>query len=129
RLVTASHAGELTRADLRDYLQHVQLDFVSPHRPRIAGSPEQTESKSKEYLAWMKELGRVVPLHYQEPFRRDFGKWNPSAMDFVTDLEGALAGGAAAWCWHNGANRQGHPRRSFDLREKRLFEQLDDEER
>jgi hypothetical protein len=80
----------------------------------------------------MKELGREVPLHYQEPFRRDFGKWQPRAEDYVTDLKGALAGGAAGWCWHNGDNRsakEGQPRRSFDLREKRLFAQLDEEER
>src|SRR5262249_53597100 len=45
--------------------------------------------------------------------------------------KGALAGGAAGWCWHNGdgrAAKDGRPRRSFDLREKRLFEQLDEEE-
>ena len=44
---------------------------------------------------------------------------------------GANAGGAAGWCFHNGdvrARPDGQPRRSFDLREKRLFEQLDEEE-
>jgi len=44
---------------------------------------------------------------------------------------GAGAGGAAGWCFHNGDERSakdGQPRRSFDLREKRLFEQLDEEE-
>src|SRR5207302_3817634 len=60
-----------------------------------------------------------------------FGSWQPRAADYVTDLKGALAGGAAGWCWHNGANRaakDGRPRRSFDLRAKRLFAQLDQEE-
>jgi hypothetical protein len=79
----------------------------------------------------MKELGREVPLHYQEPFRRDYGGWKPRAEDFVSDLEAARAGGAAGWCWHNGDNRgakDGLPRRSFDLREKGLFEKLDEEE-
>jgi hypothetical protein len=131
RLVTASHAGDLSRDDLGEYLKTVQVDFLSPHRPRAAGTPGETEARSKEYLAWMKELGCEVPLHYQEPFRRDFGTWQPRAEDYVTDLKGALAGGAAGWCWHNGANRtakDGRPRRSFDLREKRLFEQLDEEE-
>jgi hypothetical protein len=131
RLVTASHAGDFSRADLREYLLTVRVDFLSPHRPRTAGSSKQTEAKSKEYLAWMKEFGRLVPLHYQEPFRRDFGPWQPRTEDYVTDLKGALAGGAAGWCWHNGDNRaarDGRPRRSFDLREKRLFEQLDEEE-
>jgi hypothetical protein len=131
RLVTASHAGDLSRADLGEYLTTVRVDFLSPHRPRTAQSPGQTEAKSKEYRAWMKELGRETPLHYQEPFRRDFGGWQPRAEDFVTDLQGALAGGAAGWCWHNGDNRaakDGRPRRSFDLRAQRLFEQLDAEE-
>ena len=77
----------------------------------------------------MRELGRVVPVHYQEPFRRDFSKgWQPTAEDFVTDLRGAIRGGAAGWCFHNGDNRWGHdaqPRRSFDMRKRRLFEQLD----
>jgi hypothetical protein len=42
------------------------------------------------------------------------------------------AGGASGWCWHNGDNRaakDGQPRRSFYLREQRLFAQLDEEER
>jgi hypothetical protein len=131
RLVTASHAGDVSRADIREYLQTVRVDFLSPHRPRTAGSARETEARSRSYLARMKELGRQVPLHYQEPFRRDFGSWQPRAEDYVTDLKGALAGGAAGWCWHSGANRaakDGRPRRSFDLRERRLFTQVDDEE-
>jgi outer membrane protein assembly factor BamB len=131
RLVTASHAGDIGRTDLNEYLQIVRVDFLSPHRPRTADSAGQTEARSKEYLAWMQELGREVPLHYQEPFRRDFGNWQPRAEDYVTDLKGALAGGAAGWCWHNGDNRaakDGQPRRSFDLREQGLLAQLDLEE-
>ncbi|MCS6860328.1 MAG: hypothetical protein NZT92_08430, partial [Abditibacteriales bacterium] len=132
RLVTASHAGDVSRDELRAYLLTVKVDFITPHRPRDATSPKQTEAQSRQYLAGMKELGRVVPLHYQEPFRRDFGSWQPTAEDFITDLRGAKAGGAAGWCFHNGDTRaqpDGKPRRSFDLREKRLFEQLDEEER
>ena len=69
--VTAPHHGiDLTKDDRRDYVQTVGVDFLSPHRPRNADSPKQTEGKSKEYLTWMKELGRSVPVHYQEPFRR-----------------------------------------------------------
>ena len=80
----------------------------------------------------MKELGRIVPLHYQEPFRRGYGGWQPMAEDFLKDAEGARAGGAAGWCFHNGGNRSRadeQPRRSFDLSERRLFDQLDEEER
>ncbi len=131
RLVTASHAGELTRDDVEQYLAKCQLDFLSPHRPRNARSPWQTAEKTRECLAWAKELGRVAPVHHQEPFRRDFGAWQPKAEDFLTDARQAREGGAAGWCLHNGSPKGDAkgPRRSFDLREKRLFDQLDAEER
>ena len=131
-LLTASDGGDVPTDELREYLETVKVDFVSPHRPREAHSPAQTEAKTKEYMAQMNQDGRVVPVHYQEPFRRGYGKWNPKAEDFVADLRGALAGGAAGWCFHNGAEHDAsdsQPRRSFDLRVKRLFDQLDDEER
>jgi hypothetical protein len=132
RLCTASYAGDMTNDDLREYLLTVQVDFIAPHRPRNAKSPAQTAAQTKEYFATMKELGRTVPVHYQEPFRRSFTKgWEPTAEDFTTDLKGARAGDAAGWCLHNGDVRQradGRPRRSFDLREGRLFDQLDAEE-
>jgi hypothetical protein len=132
RLVTASHAGDMTRAEVRDYVRTVGVDFLAPHRPRHAKSAGQTEAKTREYLAWMKGLGRAVPVHYQEPFRRGFGAYRPKEADFLADVRGARAGGAAGWCFHNGDARgaeDGHPRRCFDLREKSLFEQLDAEER
>lgn len=130
-LVTASHGSDITKDEFREYLKTAKVDFVCPHRPRDADSPKQTAEKTKEYLAWGKELGRAVPVHYQEPFRRGYGKWAPKADDYVTDLKGAKAGGAAGWCFHTGdtrAAKDGQPRRSFDLRDKRLFEQLDEEE-
>ena len=74
----------------------------------------------------------MVPVHYQEPFRRGYGQWEPATADFVTDLRGSLAGGAAGWCFHNGGQRtspDNQPRRSFDMRQQRLFDQLDEEER
>ena len=80
----------------------------------------------------MRQIGRIVPLHYQEPFPRGYTKWQPGVEDFLTDLRRAKTGGAAGWCFHNTAQREGaqhRPRRSFDLRELRLFDQLDDEER
>jgi hypothetical protein len=133
RLVTASHAShDLTRDDVRAYLETVEADFLAPHRPRNAASAEQTEGRTREFLAWARELGREAPVHYQEPFRRGFGRWEPSGDDFVADLRGALAGGAAGWCFHNGDVRnhpEGRPRRSFDLRDGSLFEQLDAVER
>jgi hypothetical protein len=132
RLVTASFGGhDLSEKDLRDVLVTVGAGFVCPHRPRRAGSPGQTESRTREALRMIKAMGRVVPLHHQEPFRRGYGRWVPVADDFLTDLRGAIAGGAAGWCFHNGSQRngsEGQPRRSFDMRKRRLFEQLDEEE-
>ncbi len=131
RLITASHGSDLTREELRGYVLEAQVDFVCPHRPRGPKSPGETGAKAREYLAWMREAGRVVPVHFQEPFRRGYAQWKPRARDFVTDLCGARAGGAAGWCLHNGGERgrpDEQPRRSFDLREKRLLEQLDTEE-
>ncbi len=131
-LVTASFGGhDLSKDDVRGMLTEVGVDFLSVHRPRNAKSPPQTKARTREVLKMMKELGRTVPVHHQEPFRRGYGTWEPSADDFLTDLKGAMAGGAAGWCFHNGAERQGpdeEPRRSFDMRKKRLFEQLDPEE-
>ena len=129
RLITASHAGELTRRDVQEYLDTVQVDFLSPHEPRNPAMPKRVETQARQYAAWAKELGRTVPVHYQEPFRRGYSKgWEPSADDFLTAAVGARKGGAAGWCFHSGDQRdvaEGRPRRSFDLREKRLFEQLD----
>lgn len=127
-LVTASAGNDINRDDLREYLQTVRVDFICPHRPRNSGSIEHTEAKTLEYLAWMKEMGRMVPVNYQEPFRRGYNDWQPKAGDFMSDLHNAKAGGAAGWCFHNGGQgdqADEKPRRSFDMREKRLFDQLD----
>jgi len=134
RLVTASQGGDISLDELHEYLLTVRVDFVCPHRPRDPDSPGQTQVKSRQYLAWMKDIGRVVPVHYQEPFRRGYRpqQWEPEASAFLTDLKQAIAGGAAGWCFHNGDQRNGTgggPHRSFDMRKKRLFEQLDDQER
>lgn len=72
-----------------------------------------------------------MPVHYQEPFRRGYTTWEPAADDFLKDLGGALRGGAAGWCFHNGGQRaapEEQPRRSFDMRGRRLMDQLDPEE-
>ncbi|NOX56150.1 MAG: hypothetical protein GXP27_17250, partial [Planctomycetes bacterium] len=133
RLVTLSYIRDCSKEDLRRYLFTVKVDFLSPHRPRNRQSPGQTASVTRQYLDWMRAMGRIVPVHYQEPFRRDFSKgWQPTVEDFLLDLRGALRGGAAGWCFHNGDNRwakDGRPRRSFDMRQQRLFDQLDPVER
>ncbi len=133
RLVTASFGGhDLSDQDMREALLTAGVDFFSPHRPRDAESPGQTETKTRECLDRMKGIGRTAPVHYQEPFRRGYQEWEPTAADFLTDLRGAVVGGAAGWCFHNGTQRDApdqQPRRSFDLRSRRLFDQLDSEER
>lgn len=133
RLVTASFGGhDLSESDVRDSLATAGLDFLCPHRPRNAKSPGQTESRTRELLAMMQKIGRVTPVHYQEPFRRGYTLWEPMVADFLTDLRGAVAGGAAGWCFHNGSQRgtlNNQPQRSFDLRNQRLYDQLDAEER
>lgn len=133
-MITASQAGDISAVELRDYLEIVQVDFISPHRPRNGESPHQTAEKTQEYHDQMQEIGKVVPVHYQEPFRRSFGNWQPNAEDFLADLRQAIKGGAAGWCFHNGDTRKaddGRPRRSFDMRESegRMFDQLDEDER
>ncbi len=133
RLVTASFGGhDLSANDIREALVTIGLDFLSPHRPRTRSSPAQTQPETRAALQKMRALGHVAPVHYQEPFRRGYGNWQPTAADFLTDLKGAIAGGAAGWCFHNGSQRNApgeKPRRSFDLRTQRLWGQLDAEER
>jgi len=135
RLITASHAGgEMGEEDVPKYLDIAKVDFLSPHRPRTGESPRQTEAKTRRFLQWAADAGRVAPLHYQEPFRRDYSEWQPDAEDFLSDLAGAVRGGAAGWCFHNGGarnNDDGRPRRSFDMRpgEGRMVDQLDEAER
>lgn len=133
RLATASYGGhDLNERDMRDGLLTAELDFLCPHRPRNPESPAQTEARTRKCLAQMKQIGRVVPILHQEPFRRGYTAWEPAATDFLTDLRGAVTGGAAGWCFHNGTQSNTadkEPRRSFDLRAKRLFDQLDAEER
>jgi hypothetical protein len=133
RLVTASHSGEIPDDEVEEYVNVARVDFLSPHRPRNTDSPSQTADKTGEYLAMARKAGRAMPVHYQEPFRRDFGKYQPGDDDFLVDLRNAERGGAAGWCFHNGDARSksdGRPRRSFDLRaeEGRLFDQLDEDE-
>jgi hypothetical protein len=131
RLVTASHSSddESFAADIEKYLRDVKVDFLSQHRPRGQGTAQQTAAATKLYLARMQTIGITVPVHYDEPFRRGYTRgWEPTADDFLHDLRGAIDSGAAGWCFHNGAQvgpKDAMPRRSFDLREKRLYEQLD----
>jgi len=131
-LVTASFGGhDLSKDDVRKSVAEARLDFLCPHRPRNPQSPGQTQKRTEDVSNVVQQQGKIVPVHYQEPFRRGYTKWQPVAEDFLTDLRGAVKGGAAGWCLHNGSERgvaDEKPRRSFDLREQRLFDQLDSEE-
>lgn len=132
RLVTASGVGDGSVGELRGHLEVAGEDFICPHLGRDPESPGRTEEQTRRYLATMTEIGHMAPVHYQEPFRRAYGAWQPEAEDFLTDLAGAVRGGAAGWCLHNGSPRGGAtgPARSFDLRpgQPRLMEQLDEVE-
>lgn len=132
-LVTASLGGhDLDTKDVSEALLTIGLDFLCPHRPRHAKSPAETAAQTRISLDMIKQTGRSVPVQYQEPFRRGYTQWEPTAEDFLTDLRGAIAGGAAGWCFHNGSQRatpDEQPRRSFDLRTMPLIDQLDPVER
>jgi hypothetical protein len=131
RLVTASHSSddEDFAKNIGKYVRDVKIDFLSQHRPRGQGSAAQTAAATKLYRERLKDIGTIVPIHYDEPFRRGYTKgWEPSAEDFLIDLRNAVESGAAGWCFHNGAQvgpPDSKPRRSFDLRETRLYDQLD----
>lgn len=131
-LITSSNGHDVSYEAMNEYLFNVKVDFMSPHRGRYRDIALETGKKTEEYLSWMKDLHRQVPIHYQEPFRRGYSKqWEPQSSDFVIDLSAAKNSGAAGWCFHNGSqkgNEMDIPRRSFDMRKKRLFDQLDQEE-
>jgi len=137
RLCTASQGGDIPPAGVVAYIDTGRVDFICPHRPRNEASPGQTAGRTQQYFEQMAGASRVVPVHYQEAFRRDYGRWQPVAAHFAADLEAARSGGAAGWCFHNGSVRtraggpHGRPSRSFDMRaaQGRLFDQLDAEER
>jgi hypothetical protein len=132
RLVTASHSGALTAEEQAQYVREAGLEFIALHAERDAESPGKTRGRTERILASFPAGDARVPLVYDEPFRRGYGKWEPRAEDFAADLAGARAGGAAGWCFHNGAEGSSadhRPARSFDLRGRRLFEQWDAEER
>ena len=131
-LVTASHGGDASRQEIEAYLKIARLDFVSIHRDRDPQAAADGVAATRRYRKWIHEIGPDVPLEYDEPFRRGYGAWQPVAADFAADLRASRQAGAAGWCFHNGDNRNTpdrQPRRSFDLRNASLVEQLDAEER
>ena len=57
------------------------LDLLCPHRCKDSGSPAETRDDARHLLEAAEEAGRAIPVHYQEPFRRDYSRgWEPIAM-------------------------------------------------
>ena len=132
RIVTASTSGGGHTMGTIDPVE--ALDFLAVHLPRHKGCANATAALVRNLTAAMAPHPRI-PLHLQEPFRRDYSpSWNPEAADFVTDLAAAKEAQAAGWCLHNGGNRHatdGRPFRSFNMStgEGRLWAQWDPVER
>ena len=134
RICTASGTPG-SRDDLGKFLTVGKLDFIATHLGRDPGDPAKTVGRVREFIGWMKQLGRRVPIHLQEPFRRGYTPgWEPAVDDYFRDCTGAKIADAAGWCLHNGSNRNSSdhkPQRSFRMTDAdgRLFDQLDEVER
>ena len=101
--VKAIDPDRLVTASSRELSAEEKLDFYSQHLERGPDCAAKTESLAKQIIAAMPTR---APLHFQEPFRRDYSPaWNPQAADFYQDLAGAKGGGAAGWCFHNISNK------------------------
>ncbi|MHB1456739.1 MAG: cellulase family glycosylhydrolase [Armatimonadota bacterium] len=130
RICTASGVPS-SPEDLAKYINIGKCDFLAPHLGRDRESPSETKGKVQEFIGWMgKDNIKRVPILLQEPFRRDYGSYQPVESDYYTDAIGGKQGGAAGWCLHNGSNRANTRFRSFRMTDKdgRLYDQLDEVE-
>lgn len=126
RLCTASGVpGD--QDSLNKYLSIGHCDFICPHLCREKECPAQTKDTVKSFIDWMSKLGKRVPIHLQEPFRRDYASYQPTQDDFYRDDSGGKIADAAGWCFHNGSARGKSLFRSFKMTDEcgRLFAQLD----
>ena len=123
RLVTASFGGMTSTRRPAGGDADDRPRFRRPHRPRDAGSAGQTEARTRESLATMRAMAR----RYRCITRSRSAGVRPLAADgerLPHHLRGAVDGGAAGWCLHNGSSRgqpEERPRRSFDPHDRRLF--------
>lgn len=126
RICTASGVPA-NQSDLDYFLTTGHLDFIAPHLCRSQGCSAQTYGTVRTYVTWMTNLGKRVPVHLQEPFRRGYTSYNPVQEDYYRDNSGAKAAEAAGWCFHNGSNPTPPPYRSFLMNDTtgRLFSQID----
>ncbi|MBI4578489.1 MAG: cellulase family glycosylhydrolase [Planctomycetes bacterium] len=134
RLCTASNGGGLSsQSELNNYLAVGHVDFLAVHYGGRLSLPPTAFGEVQKYVGWMAVLGTRVPIHWQEPFRRDKEPaWQPVAEDFYRSETGVKLAEAAGWCFHNGGPRNDtRPFRSFNMSdpEGRLYAQLDSEER
>ena len=130
RICTASGVPT-SREDLTRYTNIGKCDFIAPHLGRDKNSPSETMGRVKKLIGWMSgDSIRRVPVLLQEPFRRDYGSYQPVENDYYQDAIGGKLGGAAGWCLHNGSNSQKTLFRSFRMTDKdgRLYDQLDNVE-
>ena len=128
RICTASGRPG-SQKNLDQYIK-AGCDFIAPHLDRDKGSSAKTVGTVKEIIGWMDALNHRMPIHLQEPFRRDYAGYQPTVEDFFRDDSGGKIAGAAGWCLHNGSNRNSKdhkPFRSFCMGANggRLYEQLD----
>ncbi|MHB1462934.1 MAG: cellulase family glycosylhydrolase [Armatimonadota bacterium] len=129
RICTASGVPNSSK-NLNEYLTTGHCDFIATHLGRGRGDSSRTLGEVAKFVGWMKQLGRRVPVHLQEPFRQGYGNYTPEMDDYYRDAEGGKLAGAAGWCLHNGSSQSdthGRPNRSFQMSDTdgRLFTQLD----
>ena len=130
RICTASGVPS-SPEDLTRYINIGKVDFIAPHLGRDRESPSETKGKVQEFINWMgKDKIKRVLILLQEPFRRDYGSYQPVETDYYTDAVGGKQGGAAGCCLHNGSNKTNTRFRSFRMTDKdgRLYDQLDEVE-
>jgi len=133
RLCTAS-GGQRDKNILNEYLTTGKCDFIAPHLCRNEDCPSKTIGTVRQLIVWMEELHHRVPIHLQEPFRRSYGRYDPTEENYFRDNTGGKIGGAAGWCLHNGDTRSRAdrlPQRSFlmDDESGRMYAQLDQVEK
>jgi hypothetical protein len=101
RIVTASVTidRDLAIADA----QAIGFDVVAFHDPRTYSGNTPVWPGQTRAVAAAARLQTTKPIYFQEPDRyRPTGvESNLTALHFLTALQGAIDGGAAAWTFHN----------------------------
>jgi hypothetical protein len=131
RLCTASGEVNTTDNTLADYINTGHVDFLGIHLCRQSTCPASFAATIQGFVNDMATQGlRRVPLHWQEPFRRNISNnaWLPAAEDFYRGETGVKLAEGAGWCFHNGGRYDDtRPWKSYNMSdpEGRLYDQLD----